>query len=150
MPGHPAQGRLHSLLKSSWAVNCNRTVVTMITNDCHCVQQLKYVCSKFDWKLFQRTSVQLVMPNCFACLIMHYNSNKVCHLVWQDPPPLHLPCDLFGRYTLKLSTLTVTWPRGLQSKTATKHSGRWWCTTILWVWLFAKASKVQEIRNSYY
>ena len=30
--GYPAQGRLHSLVKSSWGVNYNRIVVTVITN----------------------------------------------------------------------------------------------------------------------
>ena len=31
--------------------------------------------------------------------------NKVCHLVWSDTAQL---CDSFGKYSLKISTLTVT------------------------------------------
>ena len=43
----------------------------------------------------------------------------------------YLPlCDPFGRYSLRFQLSLQPWPWGQQSKTATKHSGSWWYTTI--------------------
>ena len=78
-------------------------------------------------------------PLRFNFSIPQYNNKKVNKVVtWCGK----IPCDSFGRYSLKIWTLSVTL---IMSTAITKHPGPWWCATI--PCLVTKGSKVQEIWN---